>query len=234
MEGTNKVNNHFVKYKDLLTIKDFDKESDKEEFVLLPSEDNLVFGKYQKIRNMLEYGDKIAVRKNIYEKLINVANKIKKEYPQYKILVAFGYRDMKVQEKFFYEILEKVKDDFTDEMEMYEYIHEKIAVPEVSGHPTGGAVDVAIYDSSTNSILDYGCEILDYSTHSCYYVTDGLTENQKENRKMLRQYMIEEGFAPYDGEWWHFSYGDKEWAFYYKKEKALYNQVDVERVFNRR
>ena len=89
MEGTNKVNNHFVKYKDLLTVKYYDKESDKEEFVLLPLEDDLVFGKYQKIKNMLEYGDKIAVRKTIYAKLLNVANKIKKEYPQYKILVAF-------------------------------------------------------------------------------------------------------------------------------------------------
>ena len=38
--------------------------------------------------------------------------------------------------------------------------------------------------------------------------------------------MLEEGFAPYDGEWWHFSFGDKEWAFYYKKDKALFNQIN--------
>jgi hypothetical protein len=47
----------------------------------------------------------------------------------------------------------------------------------------------------------------------------------RANRKMLRDAMMAEGFAPYDGEWWHFCYGDKEWAFYYKKDKALYNQV---------
>ena len=226
------MNNYFVKYEDLLTIKEFDETTDQEEFVMLPSNNDLVFGKYQKIRNMLEYGDKIAVRKTVYKKLLNVAKKIKIEYPQYKILVAFGYRDMKVQEKFFNDILEKVKDDFTDELEMYEYIHEKIAVPEVAGHPTGGAVDVAIYDCDKNEILDYGCEILDYSTNSCYYFADNLTLEQINNRKMLRKYMLEEGFAPYDGEWWHFSYGDKEWAFYYDKEKALYNQVDAKRVFN--
>ena len=225
------MNNHFVKYKDLLTIKEYDSEADKEEFVLLPSDDGLVFGRYQKIRNMLEYGEKIAVRKTVYEKLINVAKKLKNKYPEYKILVAFGYRDMNVQKKYFNEILEKVKDKFSNEMDMYEYIHEKIAVPEVAGHPTGGAVDVAIFDSKNNTILDYGCEILDYSTNSCYYITDDITEKQKDNRKMLRLYMLEEGFAPYDGEWWHFSYGDKEWAYYYKKEKALYNQVNPERVF---
>lgn len=26
-------------------------------------------------------------------------------------------------------------------------------------------------------------------------------------------------------------YGDKEWAYYYKKEMALYNQVNIDRVF---
>jgi D-alanyl-D-alanine dipeptidase len=43
--------------------------------------------------------------------------------------------------------------------------------------------------------------------------------------------MMNEGFAPYDGEWWNFSYGDKEWACYYKKEMSLYNQVNIKRVF---
>ncbi|MDR3125675.1 MAG: hypothetical protein LBU20_01195 [Candidatus Nomurabacteria bacterium] len=27
--------------------------------------------------------------------------------------------------------------------------------------------------------------------------------------------MMSQGFAPYDGEWWHFSYGDREWAAWY-------------------
>ena len=28
---------------------------------------------------------------------------------------------------------------------------------------------------------------------------------QKENRMLLQQIMIESGFIPYDEEWWHFS-----------------------------
>lgn len=227
------MNNTFVKYKDLLTIKDYNKETDKEEFVLIPLEDELVFGKYQESRNMLEYGQQIAVRKTVYNMLLEVAKKLKLSYPNYKLMVAFGYRDMKKQKKFFNDILEKVKDKFDDEMEMLEYIHEKIAVPEVSGHTTGGAVDVAIYDSQKNKMLDYGTDILDYNTNKCYYISDEITETERENRELLRNIMVNEGFAPYDGEWWHFSYGDKEWAFYYHKKEALYNQVDAERVFNK-
>ena len=227
------ANNHFVRYKDLLTIEEYDVETDKEEFTLLPLEDEYVIGKYQEKRNMLEYGHQIAVRKSVYERLIKVAKDLKKINKNYKIIVVYGFRDMKKQEKYFNEILEEVKDKFTDEIEMYEYIHEKIAVPIVSGHPTGGAVDTAIYDAKQNKILDFGSEILDYSTTMCYYETDNISEEAKKNRKLLRNIMMSEGFAPYDGEWWHFSYGDKEWAFYYNKEKSLYNQVEASRIFKK-
>ncbi len=225
--------NNFVRYEDLITIENFNEETDKEEFVLLPLEDDLVIGKYQERRNMLEYGHQIAVRKTVYKKLINVAKKLKEVNENYKIIVVYGFRDMKKQEKYFNEILEEVKDKFEDEIEMYEYIHEKIAVPVVSGHPTGGAVDAAIYDDVENKILDFGSDILDYSTIQCYYETENISEEAKNNRKLLRKIMMKEGFAPYDGEWWHFSYGDKEWAFYYDNEEALYNQVEASRIFGK-
>ena len=224
---------NYVRCEDLITIEEYDQETDKEGFVLLPLEDDLVIGKYQERRNMLEYGHQIAVRKTVYKKLINVAKELKEMNENYKIIVVYGFRDMKKQEKYFNEILEEVKGKFEDKMEMYEYIHEKIAVPDVSGHPTGGAVDAAIYDGKENRILDFGSEILDYSTTQCYYEAENISERAKSNRKILRKIMMKEGFAPYDGEWWHFSYGDKEWAFYYDKEKALYNQVDASRIFDK-
>jgi D-alanyl-D-alanine dipeptidase len=42
--------------------------------------------------------------------------------------------------------------------------------------------------------------------------------------------MMQEGFAPFDGEYWHFSYGDKERAYYYCKPYAMYNQVSMNKV----
>ena len=53
----------------------------------------------------------------------------------------------------------------------------------------------------------------------------GLTDEQIKNRKMLHDLMVEEGFAPFYGEWWHFSYGDREWAAFYDKE-TLYAPID--------
>ncbi len=43
---------------------------------------------------------------------------------------------------------------------------------------------------------------------------------------MLRNVMVSVGFAPFDGEWWHFCYGDKEWAVYYNKPAACYAPIE--------
>lgn len=219
------VGNNFLKYKDLVTIKNYNKETNKEKFVLIPLNDENVFGKYIEGMDMLEYGKQIPVRESVYHKLLEVAKKLKTINNQYKIIVVYGFREIKKQERYFNEILEEVKEKFENEMDMYEYIHEKIAVPSVSGHPTGGAVDVAIYNEEKKKIVDFGTEILDFTSNRCYYKSDEISEEAKRNRELLRNSMLEEGFAPYDGEWWHFSYGDKEWAFYYNKDKALYNQI---------
>ena len=220
------TNNYFVKYKDLLTINDYDKDTNKEEFVLIPLSDDFVFGKYVKGMDMMEYGEQIPVRKTVYRKLINISKKLKQINRKYSLMVVYGYREMKKQEQYFYRILEEEKDRFDNEIELYEYIHEKVAVPSVSGHPTGGAVDIAIYNEETDRILDFGTEILDFSTNKCYYNNESISIEALKNRKLLRNLMLEEGFAPYDGEWWHFSFGDREWAFYYKKDKALFNQIN--------
>lgn len=229
--GGNSMNNNFVKYKDLLTIKEYDKISNEEDFVFLPTEDEYLVGKYQDKCNMSQYGNQIPIRKSVFYKLMEAAKKLKSIKNTYKLMVVYGFRAMEMQEKYFYEIYDEVKDKFEDKMEMFEYIHEKIAVPEVAGHPTGGAVDIAIFDEEVGMIIEFGSQILDWDTEKCYYNNDEISEEAKKNRKMLRTVMMNEGFAPYDGEWWHFSYGDKEWAFYYKKSRALYNQENSERVY---
>lgn len=224
--------NNFVKYVDLLTIKKVNEETTKEEFVFLPRENDIVIGKYVEKCNMLQYGENVPIRKSVYNKLLNAAKKLQSINKNYVLLVVYGYRAMEMQVQYFNEIYEDVKDKFDDKVELYEYIHEKIAVPEVAGHPTGGAVDIEIYDVESKKAINFGAEILDWDTTKCYYENDSLTEEERNNRRFLRELMMSEGFAPYDGEWWHFSYGDKEWAFYYKKEEALYNQIDSKNVYN--
>ena len=80
-----------------MTIEGYDKETDKEEFTLLPLNDEYVIGRYQERINMLEYGQQIAVRKSVYERLIRVAKDLKKINSNYKVIVVYGFRDIKKQ-----------------------------------------------------------------------------------------------------------------------------------------
>ena len=78
-------------------------------------------------------------------------------------------------------------------------------IAENSAHSRGAAVDLTIVDMISGQELDMG-SAFDYFgevSHSEY--TEGLTEEQINNRRILRNAMIKNGFKPMAEEWWHFS-----------------------------
>ena len=87
------------------------------------------------------------------------------------------------------------------------------------------------YVSDDEEIIDFGTKVHDFDNTKCYVYYSRIKTFEYNNRMLLRKVMMQAGFAPYDGEWWHFSYGDKEWAYYYKKKKYLYSQVNRENVY---
>jgi D-alanyl-D-alanine dipeptidase len=55
--------------------------------------------------------------------------------------------------------------------------------------------------------------------------SDGLTGEQASNRMALNLAMALAGFVPFWGEWWHYSYGDREWAAFCGLPDAIYGPV---------
>lgn len=214
---------NFVTYQELTAVEELDKYTDNERFSILPSTGNGVIGKYiSKFRDMENTIPNVIVRETVYEKLCRVDKALKQKNPNYQLVVTYGYRSLDIQKEIFDKRYNELKRKYDDPSELKEAVHRIIAAPEVAGHPTGGAVDVIIYDMSQNKYLDFGTAIHDFTTKKAYYDTPELGEKSeaKRNRRMLRSLMGKQDFVPYDGEWWHFSYGDKEWAYYkYRKNK---------------
>ena len=54
------------------------------------------------------------------------------------------------------------------------------------------------------------------------------TENPEvhKNRMLLRDAMAKAGFIGYKEEWWHFSYGTKEWAIERNEPHAIYGSAE--------
>lgn len=169
-------------------------------------------------------GNKIYVRSQLIPLLIQAQKEVKAINQEYDLEVYCGYRSMEIQEENFERIrkLELEEDPTLQGDELKERIHRFSAVPEVAGHPSGGAVDVRIV--TPDGILDMGTGIHSY-TKDTYTFSPFINREAWHNRQLLRACMIKVGFAPFDGEWWHFSYGDREWAAYYNKAEALYNQL---------
>lgn len=215
---------NMVQYKDLINVPVVD---NGEDFVNIStsSEDNIV-GKYMDdFNDMASEFPEICVRSTVRDKLISVDRIIRSENPSLRLMVTYGYRSLEVQEKYFNKKKQEMSEMPVPEgSSIEEEVHRLIAVPSVAGHPTGGAVDVVIVDINSGLPIDFGSQIYDFDTKDTYTFSPYISQEGKNNRMLLRKAMMDQGFAPYDGEWWHFSFGDKEWAFYYKKDSAIYTQ----------
>lgn len=172
-------------------------------------------------------GDTILVRESVAKKLAAV-NKSLTMTNGLVLKVVYGYRHPDVQKQYFYNRkveLHKENPDIS-EAELVRLTHNFVAVPSVAGHPTGGAIDVTLVDKSGEE-LDLGNVIADYTNPDIIKTFASVTKKQAANRTMLHDAMVSQGFAPFYGEWWHFSYGDREWAAFYNKKKALYGAISV-------
>lgn len=165
----------------------------------------------------------IFIRDELAKKLARINDNLQDGM---RLKVTCGYRHPDIQNRYF--IREKIKilqqnPNISDER-ANELTHVLIAVPEVAGHVVGGAVDVTIVDKN-NEALSMGTEIADFSqADKIATFSDNITEEQAKNRILLHDLMVSENFAPFYGEWWHFSYGDREWAAFYGNESAIYDE----------
>ncbi len=77
-----------------------------------------------------------------------------------------------------------------------------------SSHSRGSAVDLTLLDMKTGKELDMGgpFDLFSEVSHPDYR---GVTDEQYENRMMLRAVMLRNGFLPIDCEWWHFALADE-------------------------
>jgi D-alanyl-D-alanine dipeptidase len=58
-------------------------------------------------------------------------------------------------------------------------------------------------------------------------LSDKITEEQKANRKILRDAMEKEDFVWYPGEWWHYCFGDRMWAVYSNQKECFYGPIEL-------
>ncbi|TXD51076.1 MULTISPECIES: M15 family metallopeptidase [unclassified Polaribacter] len=73
-----------------------------------------------------------------------------------------------------------------------------------SGHTRGSTLDVTLINLKTGKEVDMGSpyDFFGVQSHPFY---SKITDQQKENRMLLRTIMQQHNFKPYKNEWWHFT-----------------------------
>lgn len=203
-----------------------------EALVDLKQQDVIAYGPTPE--NEWTVNDYTKIRQSVYEKLCMVQSSLPH---QWRLRLYEGYRSLTVQKLLFddaYAIAKKYHPTLSPEALFYESTRLASPVINLDGsanipaHNTGGAVDVEIIDEHDN-LIDMGMAVKDWlavKPSLCITHCTDLTEKARQHRKLLLQAMEAQGFVNYFTEWWHFSFGDRYWAYHQQQQVAIYGSAD--------
>lgn len=161
--------------------------------------------KYSTTDNFLEkdvYEDfnHCYLQKEVAERLAQAQDSIKAFDPTLSLIVFDCVRPRSVQHKMW---------DIVKGTDQQKYV----AAPGGSGsmHNYGAAVDLSLYDLKKDTLVDMGTPFdffgdLAQQRYEVKHLKEGkLTQEQFDNRRILRKAMLQAGFHGILSEWWHFN-----------------------------
>jgi D-alanyl-D-alanine dipeptidase len=191
----------------------------------------IIYGPSPEIPNNTDY---TKMRKTVYDKLIQAQNKLPSGL---RLCLYEAYRSLDLQKMLFDTRYAKIKkqnpnwspaDIFIETTKLVSPVVNQDGSDNVPPHSTGGAVDVYLIDDEGYAV-DMGIHPKDWMTD-----TDGsfsltassvISPQAQQNRKIMSDVLSAVDFVNYPTEYWHWSYGDRYWAFYKNKLNAIYGSV---------
>jgi D-alanyl-D-alanine dipeptidase len=145
-----------------------------------------------------------------------------------RLLVVEGYRPMALQRRYFTEYHAQLRADhpeWSDER-IRRQASRYIAPPEAAPHVAGAAVDLTLATGGGVE-LPMGTEVNadPEECDSACYTAAAVSPQAVENRKVLVSALTAVNLVNYPTEWWHWSYGDRYWAFVSRAAAACYGPV---------
>lgn len=146
----------------------------------------------------------------------------------WQLVILDGWRPTTLQQALYHDIYEQICQQYPHESEEQLILRtqEFVSLPSKdpnrpSPHLTGGSVDVTLCDA-TGQALDMG-SAFDEPTMRSY--TDAYEQTPgpiRERRRLLYQAMTNASFTNLPTEWWHYDFGNQNWAYYSGNAEAIY------------
>ena len=204
---------------------------DAEALFDLTDQTEISWGPSPEIPNNNDY---TKVRTSIYHKLVAAQNLLPGGL---KLCLYEGYRSLALQEKLFGDRFVSLNKKHPDWNRHKVFMATALMVSPVTNldgtknippHSTGGAIDVYLIDKDSNPV-DMGILVEDWVTDQDGVISQ--TDSKKisteaaENRNIMSTALQSVGFVNYSGEYWHWSYGDRYWAYMTNQGHAIYGTV---------
>lgn len=198
----------------------------------LKDQNKISFGPSPEIPNNMEY---TKIRRTVYEKLLEAQNTLPNNL---KFCLYEGYRSLKLQEKLFndrYIFLQQAYPDWQHEQLFQETTKMVSPVINFDGscnippHSTGAAIDIYLVNKQ-GDIVDMGINVADWMKDIDGSISQTnstkISDKAKEHRLIMSRALNDVGFINYPREYWHWSYGDRYWAYHMGMKFAFYNTVE--------
>lgn len=203
-------------------------QENNEPWVDLRNQTTIKIGPSPEIPNNEDY---TWLRKTVFEKL----KMAEKSLPRGMHFCLYeGYRSISLQKMLFdkqFSEVEKRHPDWSREEVFKETTKLVSPVVNLDGtdnippHSTGAAIDVYLIDEKGNA-LDMGIHPKDWmkDLDGSLSLTDSkvISLEAKKNREIMNNALQAQDFVNYPTEYWHWSYGDRYWAYVQKAKYAIY------------
>lgn len=200
-------------------------------FIDLRDQNIIAYGDSPEVPNNTDY---TKMRQGVYEKLIAAQSLLPHDL---RFCIYEAYRSLDLQSKLFDGYYMKQKQDnpsgsheelFAATTKLVSPVVNLDGSRNIPPHATGAAIDVYLIDRNGDTI-DMGMPIKNWmqDLDASLSQTDStkIPDRAKEYRKIVGDIMSAVGFANYPMEYWHWSYGDRYWAYQQNAEYAIYDIV---------
>jgi len=149
----------------------------------------------------------------------------------YGFVVYEGLRAQHMQEFYFetyHSDLLSADPTLTDD-ECFRLTSRFISPPDIAPHVSGAALDLTLCDDNGTE-LDLGTPINatpETSCGACYTAATDIDPAARRHRDVMGAALRSAGFVNYPTEWWHWSYGDRYWAWSTGADAAIYGPVSL-------
>jgi D-alanyl-D-alanine dipeptidase len=169
------------------------------------------------------------VRQGVAERLVIADGALP---PGIRLLVAEGLRSARAQAVVIAGYVRELRDSFPElpDAEIRRLSTRFVAPLETAPHVAGAAVDLTLADARgqqlwMGTVIDATPEMSD---GACAFGATNIDAEARRHRALLADALSLAGLVNYPTEWWHWSYGDRYWAYLTGAERACYGPVDLE------